>query len=385
MKTLNILSLRKGSFFLFLAVLVFTQAACFSIFTLRKVFKSSTSPLSSSQTRKDVFAKELKSKFGSDAIEKQIHDLFLEKDFSAIEKIADEAREKKQRFKGARWKLQYIYTAISNIYAEYPGQKVSEELWENHIEIVKKWKLDSPKSITARVALAKSYAGYGWFARGNGYINTVSKKNYKLFHTRLKMAEKELLEARSLDIKCPSWYREMLFVGMVRSWSQDRFDDLYEEAINFEPNYLQFYLIKSEYLTPKWSGKRGDWQRYVDALPSKLALLDTNEANIIYFVVVVNKLRDNSIDINWAMIAKERIQKGFSDIENKYSADNLRLNQYAFVSCLTMNLPAAKEAFKRIGDKRNSKVWKASTFNLMRDFAFNDEMRQKQFSDKSSK
>ena len=183
------------------------------------------------------------------------------------------------------------------------------------------------------------------------------------------MAEEELLEAGKLNIRCPRWYREVLFLGMVTGVSAEEFDQVYEEAVKLEPNYLQFYLIKSEHLTPKWNGKPGDWQKFVDSLPSKLVTFGTDETDMIYFVTVVNKLSDASIGINWAMLSKDRIQKGFADIEKKYGEDNMRLNQYAFVSCLTVDFAAAQKAFERIGDDWNGKVWSKQTFDTMKKIA----------------
>ena len=213
------------------------------------------------------------------------------------------------------------------------------------------------------------YIGYGGFVRGTGYINTVSRENYAFFQKQLNLAENELIEAEKLDLKCPRWYREMLYIGMVKGWSLDKFNEMYEEAIKSEPNYLQFYLVKSENLVPKWGGKPGDWQKFVDSLPSKLATLKTDESDIIYLVVVINKINESSLGINWAMISKDRIRKGFADMEEKYGVDNFRLNQYAFVSCLIQDFTSAKEAFNRIGNDWNKAVWGQQTFNQMKQFA----------------
>lgn len=369
MRNTILLGFRKKKLFLSITVLIALQTACLPFVKINKNSFANSSPLSPNQSPKKVLAEEFNLKSASDAAKKETYELLLAKDFAAIERVADETRKKKERLPGGYWKLDSVYEGLSNIYAEYPGQEVTEEMWKNRIELLKQWKENSPESITARIALAKSYMGYGWFARGRGYINTVSKENYELLHERLNSAQRELLEAEKLSAKCPRWYREMLFLGMAKGWSLDEFDEIYEEAIKNEPAYLQYYLIKSENLTPKWNGERGDWQKFVDSLPSKLATLKTDEADIIYFVVVVNKLNDSSLGINWTMVSKDRIEKGFSDINKKYGADNLRLNQYAFVSCLTMNFPAANEAFNRIGNDWNKEVWSVQLFNQMKQFA----------------
>ena len=92
------------------------------------------------------------------------------------------------------------------------------------------------------------------------------------------MAEQELRDAQKLKQTCPRWYREVLLIGMYKGWSAADFDDVFNEAVAYEPNYLQLYIVKSDNLTPKWNGERGDWQKFVDALPGKLATLNSDES-----------------------------------------------------------------------------------------------------------
>jgi hypothetical protein len=367
MKKMNLCTLRRYSPFVLAIVLVFLQTACLGLIDLRKNSRLSQNILP--QNNKKVYAEEFVLKPDTNTVPKEINELLLANKFDEIEKIASQAREKKERLAGAYWKLDSVYKGLTNIYAEYPGQEITDEMWKNRIELLNGWKQSFPESITARVALAKAYLEYGGYARGTGYINTVSKENYQLFHERVGLALDELKEAKQLKEKCPGWYRELLYIAMVDGASSDEFNQIFDEAINFEPNYLQFYLVKSESVTPKWNGKPGEWQKFVDALPSKLATLKTDETDIIYFTVVVNKINDQSLNLNYAMLAKERIKKGFADIEKKYKADNLRLNQYAFISSLTLDFASAQMAFERIGGDFNKAVWGEQTFTEMKKMA----------------
>lgn len=364
--------LTKRNFFLLLSFLVFTQTSCLRLSEVKKTFDNIKVAPAPPTTAKS-FAEEFDLKSASGEVEKEAHQLIMAQDFNAIEKASNQARSKKQRLAGGYWKIDSIYEGVSNIYADYPKQEVTEEMWKNHIAILRKWKEQFPKSVTARIALAKAYVGYGWFARGNGYINTVSKENYIVFHERLDMAQTELLEAFDLDVKCPRWYREMLFLGMVNGWSPDEFNQLFEDAIKFEPNYLQYYLVKSSSLAPKWNGNPKDWQNYIDELPGKLATIKTDEADIIYFVVIANKMSDTASPINYANLSADRINKGFADLEKKFGEDNLRLNQFASLACFIQDFAAARKAFERIGDDWNRDVWGQQTFNIMKQLAFRDE------------
>lgn len=358
---------RSSCILLTLALLACFQTGCL-FFQLKKL-ESSLRPLNNSQNseNKTAPAEEFDESSASSLVSRDIYKQFIAKNFEALDRAADEARRKKERLPGGYWKIDAIYEGLTGVYAEYPGQRVTDEMWRNHLEVLKKWKAAAPHSITARVALAESYIGYGGFARGTGYADTVSREDFAIFYQRLEMAEKELIEAQKINIKCPRLYRELLEIGMSGGWTPDEFDQVFDEAIKFEPNYLQFYIVKATNLHPKWHGKQGDWQQFVDELPSKLATLDTDEANIIYFVVASDGFsRPSTTD--YSKFSKDRIRQGFADIERKYGEDNYRLNQFALMTSAMMDMDSAQKAFDRIGDKFNRKVWGKDAFNTTKQF-----------------
>ncbi len=356
----------------FLIIVLTCMQACVPFFEGRKDFQSPppSNPPNQiprkdlpNQTPKKVTAKTFDLHSSFEVATQRIYKLLLANDLNSIEKIANQARDKKERIPGGYWKLDVVYEALTNVYSETKGQEVTDEMWKKRIELLKKWKETLPDSITARVALAEGYINYGWFARGFGYANTISSENAQLLDDRLQMAQKELLEANKLNRKCPRWYREMLFLGMANGWSSQEFEQIFEEAVNFEPNYLQFYLVKSEYLTPKWHGSQEQWQEFVDELPNKLAELKTDERSIIYFVVVVNKMRgERALEFNLTKLSKDLIINGFNDLDKKYQSDNLRLNQLAYISYLLEDFPSAQKAFERIGDDNDNTIWSKQAF-----------------------
>jgi hypothetical protein len=163
------------------------------------------------QVRKPQFTEtfELTSKKG--VIEKEIYQLSQKKEFGSIEEVASIAREKKERLLGGYWKIDSIYAALTNIYSIDSKKEVTDEMWKNHINLLKEWKEISPKSITVRVALAESYVNYGWFVRGTGFAYSVSDEAYAFLHEQLDFAERELLDADGLGLNCPRGDIEQCF------------------------------------------------------------------------------------------------------------------------------------------------------------------------------
>ncbi len=323
--------------------------------------------------QKGEVAPEFDSMDPMDIVEKEVQEKLAAGDFPGIDEMAKTARQKKERLKGGYWKLDAIYNGLAGFFSDYKGQRINEEMWLDRIKVLQSWKANFPDSVTVRVALAEANIELGWYARGHGYADSVSDRDYQLFTERLGAAESELREAYARSMRCPRLYRELLSLGTATGWPTEEFDKIYDEAIEYEPNYFQVQLIKSEYVMPRWNGKPGDWQSFIDALPAKLSSRHSDESDMIYFLVAADKLRDQRAGNNWAMISTDRFQKGFAELDRKYGADRYRLNQFAYLSCVTRNLSSARSAFDRIGNDRDSRVWSEKWFKMMKEMAESDQ------------
>jgi hypothetical protein len=359
-------------FFRYLFIfLIIVQTACTPFIKINRDFEkpfAQQKPVE--QPNKPRFAEnfELNSKFG--VIEEEIYRLLLRKDFDRIEKVTTKAREQKERLPGGYWKIDAIYKVLTNIYSTDSKKEITDEMWKDRINLLKQWKETSPNSITARIALAESSANYGWFVRGNGFAGTVSDEAALFLHEQFNIAEHELSEADKLAEKCPRGYRTMLWIAMINGWSSDKYDVLFEEAVKSEPNYIQFYILKSDRVSPKWRGEKGEWLGFMESLPNKSADLNSSESDMIYFILAANKTTDSSVANDWVTLSKERVRKGFDELEEKYGLDSYRLNQYAQFSCRRNDIIPCKETLARIDDNDwNSKVWSKPEFDMMKQYA----------------
>jgi hypothetical protein len=128
--------------------------------------------------------------------------LLKNEEFAELDCIADAAREGKTRFSGGDWKLHKFYTGLDE---PRPGHPTQED-WQEHFRLLGRWRKQNPQSITAQIALAKSYVSYAWDARGDGFADSVSDSGWRLFEQRLKTAKSILDEAASMPTKCPESY-----------------------------------------------------------------------------------------------------------------------------------------------------------------------------------
>src|SRR5450755_4715227 len=102
-----------------------------------------------------------------------------------------------------------------------PGIPTQED-WLRHMELVQLWGKRNPDSVAAPIALAESYAGYAWDARGDGFSNSVSESGRRLFGERMAKGKAILDENSALAGKCPDWYIAMQKVAEGQSWDLPR-------------------------------------------------------------------------------------------------------------------------------------------------------------------
>jgi hypothetical protein len=278
-----------------------------------------------------------------------IAQLLKQEKFAELDCLADAARSGKTRFPGGTWKLHYIYLGLADPRPGHP----TEEDWQQHIQLMERWGQSNPHSITQPIALAESYIGYAWSARGDGYADSVSDSGWKLYGERTAKAKAILDAAPDLANKCPEWYIAMHEVAQGQSWGADLDAALIQQAVTFEPTYQYFYQVHAAYLLPKWSGEAGDASRFAEDSANRMG---GDAGDILYFYMageIVCHCQEPEINhFSWP-----RLQKGFAALEKEHGVSLLVVNRFAEMATVFQDWVAADAAFKRIGDGWSEDIW----------------------------
>jgi hypothetical protein len=288
--------------------------------------------------------------------------LLKDKKFKELDCVANAARAGKTRFSGGAWKLRNFYIALEE---PRPGHPTEVE-WKEHLKRIEQWKDSNPDSVTAPIALAEAYLGYGWAARGVGYTDDVSQSGWKLFGQRAAKA-KEILEDVSIGgVKCPDWYIGMQQVAMAQSWPLDQAKALFEKAAKFEPGYQYYYRAFSEYVQPKWSGREGDPARFAEEQGNRIG---GDDGDVMYYLIA-EKIVCACADPESGYFSWPRMQKGFAALEKKYGPSMISLNAFALMATKNADWALADAEFKRIGDQYDNDEWTSEQwFKQMRDLS----------------
>ncbi len=283
-----------------------------------------------------------------------IAQMLKDEKFAELDCVADRARANKERFSGGAWKIHELYGGLYEP-VQYPVKHATQDDWNNLLQRLQKWVTARPQSITARVALARTYITYAYDARGNGFANTVSDSGWKLFENRTTQAQQILDEASTLPTKCPEWYVDMLLVAQNQSWDADRARALFDEAFKFEPGYYYDARVLASYLLPKWSGEEGATEKFTQDVADRVG---GDQGDALYFEVasadyVICGCGDNP-KMSW-----ERIEKGFDASEKLYGVSMLNLNRIAYLAThFGRTYPiVADKVLARIGDQWDEATW----------------------------
>jgi len=312
-----------------------------------------------------------------DAYQQAVKLRFENNDFAWIDAEAKDLRVKQERLPGGYFKLRALYKALE---APPGSDEASDNEWQGHIARLESWIKQDPRSLTAKVGLGHAWKNFAWKARGNGYSNTVSTANNRVFADRLASASKVLKEASSLDERCPEWYVAALWVGIGQSWERPAFDRVFNSGVALEPNYYYLYAAKATYLLPRWYGEEGESEQFVEESARKVG---GDQGKIIYFTVYARLLSLQGLTfMNTHEQARPKLLEGFQAIEKLYGTSPQRLNEACYFAIGSSDNQMVADFFTRIGDNYDPEVWRSrKNFEMFRQSAF---MMAKADKDKAS-
>jgi hypothetical protein len=279
--------------------------------------------------------------------------MLKDKKYKELDCFAERVRFKKEQLPEGRWKLDVIYSGLASPVI-YPVH-ATEEDWNLRLRELHKWTLASPKSITARVALAETMTGYAWYARGNGLADTVSASGWRLFGERMAEAKRILESASNLPVKCPEWYLVMQNIALAQGWNDKERRTLFDQAVKLEPQYYPYYPGYATSILPKWGGEVGAAATFLQESADRLG---GDSGDILYFQTAARMTcgcnEDQELGFSWP-----RIQRGFEALKRQRGTSFEALNLLGRAAVKNRDPMVADRLFARIGDQWSEEVWRS--------------------------
>jgi hypothetical protein len=272
-------------------------------------------------------------------------ELLRKGDYVALEQQAARDLSTKARFPGGVWKLHAFYSGL---------KEPTDGNWEAHLQRLRTWKAAKPTSVTARVALAEAYLGYGWEARGDTYADKVSEEGWKKLDERSRAALQELKDTAELNPQDPHYFESLLGVAQVRGWDAEMARRIVDRAMKVEPSYYYTYRMYAMYMLPKWYGEPGDSERFAEEIADQIGgkVGDAMYAEIAPALYCQCK---SDTEVHMSM---DRIVRGYAADEELYGVSLEKINKLAYIAVSTKSLDVAKKAFDRLGNNWDTETWR---------------------------
>jgi len=287
----------------------------------------------------------------SDSVLAQLRD----KKFAELDALEASLRNTKARFGGGDWKLYHFYDALS-------GGRISEDAaiesdWIEIIGQLKEWRTASPKSGVPSLLLAEAYRGYGWFARGKGWSETVTQNKFDVFHDRLNQGGFFLAESRRLLPGNPHWYAASLRLAQGSQLPKERAYSLFEQAMKIEPAYQHSYSVMAVFLLPRWYGEAGEWETFAEEATGRVGG-EAGSAIYNHIVLTVARTTGSQSFFEENAISWRKVQWSFADRERLYGPGRRYFNGMCELASGVNDKPTARQLMKRIGDQWDQYVWR---------------------------
>jgi hypothetical protein len=271
--------------------------------------------------------------------------LLMKGSYDELERAANEAHKNTSMTSDGQPRLSALYDCVGC------ADRLTDELWKLRRKRLQEWRAHYPASVSAKIALASFSIQYAWFARGFGYANTVSQESWALFKDRIETARKELEGLDEATKRDPGWYAAMLDVALAQGWPSERFDALYEEAVQKHPTFLPIHFTAASYYSPKWHGSMEKLRSVVEHAVeiTRPQLGETLYARLNWSASTNEMFENGQADWPRMKAGFERMIKDFPDPWN--------VNNYAKFACLAGDPRTVNRLAATIGDKPIAAAW----------------------------
>jgi hypothetical protein len=271
-----------------------------------------------------------------------------QENFLVLDSVAAAERAGRTRFAGGGWKLYAFYSAVETPNVKPPA---TEAEWADTLDRLKRWAAQRPESVTAQVALGYGYLNYAWQARGQNDAASVTPEGGRLMQERLKLAEAELQQAEG---KCPEWYYVMLQIGRLKGWEAEDLTAFLQRAITYEPEFYYSYQEVARGLMPKWRGKAGDVEKFVEDSANKAG---GKAGDILYWQITQSIIGDRELGNIVQHLSWSRAMLGYQALVAQYGVTQVGQNQLAQMAARFGDYMVTDETMTQIGDRWDAGTW----------------------------
>lgn len=234
--------------------------------------------------------------------------LMYDEKFSELERLYDE-------FKG-------IHSPNGSFYSSWFFEAFSDLAEEKHNRLgafLEKWQTYNPDSIPARVIAIQLGNILTNQYRGTGYSNTVPFNRREKIRNSRKQLAKMYGELEAIGHEEPQAAALKLLNTYTRGDSPQGILDIVRSVAKINSKYWPAYRTAAVFTLRRYGGSRDDMHELL-ALVDELAPKEFRDE--YYYRIALRIFEYGSVEFTYANFDKERIRRGFSDVQKRFLAND---------------------------------------------------------------
>lgn len=286
---------------------------------------------------------------------------FKRGDFDILEAVGESLRRSRELLFDGSWLSEAFFDSFRL------GSRLSDEQYAEMDARLTQWEKTRPVSSVLPLIRAGYHIDLAWKQRGLGYEDAITPQARAAFARELSAA-RQILESNSTTKSYREHFTLMQAVALGQQWSREQYERLFIEAVNVQPDYYEFYCHKAQYLSPRWNGKKGEWEEFAEHERQKAgvgAAGDALYARIAWSMRNFYKNVFKESDVSW-----EKVASGWLSLIRQYPSSNYLKSIYANLCWKVGDRERLRAALPLIGPNPDMTVWvNLENVNLAHKFA----------------
>jgi hypothetical protein len=279
--------------------------------------------------------------------------LLKQRNYQGLDDMAARLRRDNITFPNGDWTISFFYAGVTEL-----AEESADAEWQERMQALRDWFETDTDSITARVAFACGLFNYAWQARGHGWARDVGEDGWRQFGERMTEARRILIAAERLNPDCPMYYSTRLRIAFVDGSSPAERDGLFDQCIRAFPTYPKFYLVKANFLLPRWFGAPGEWEAFAATSANRVG----EEGGDMLYAQIVWSMHEKRIFGNIfqeSAIEWPRVQRGFEALYRRHPDSVSVLSEYCYLAGFSEDgRSLMRSLMQRLGNRVDLSVWK---------------------------
>jgi hypothetical protein len=279
-----------------------------------------------------------------------------ERDFAALNAMAEEYRTSDQRTPSGGAYLTYFYIGLED-YAHQRAPLLAEGVnnaeWTGAVGMIQEWIAKAP-SPAAYIALAKLHLNWAWEFRGNDFAGNVNPLGWDPFFAKLRDARHALETSKAGASLDPEWYATSISLSRAEELDGTKRAMLFREAMTRFPYYQPIHFYIADAIHPKWGGSWLTLDRF--AREESVNATKEKDGFAMYARIYVavqrgcNCLVVKDTNADWATL-----KLGFNDVISRHPSQ-WNIGYYAYFACAARDIDESRAIFGKLGEY-NAEIW----------------------------